>query len=980
MPRGGGRAPAVPLHRTKAAATATSGGSGGGAKKIVIRPYQKPPQLPSNYYEETAETILKGCLAVLHARLGTKSSAAAALVHSSSLSSTQSPPQPLSLQNAYTATVHLVSHQYGARLYADVVATLQEAAICVLPQDMATSLLQQSHSTISAVNATGSASASSSDQATLLLLPSYIVQQYQAYADFVLLLQHVCLPLDRTWQWQWLQSPFDEAVRTTLSDTTFSSDSSTSRSSLLGRAVAIHSTSAATSTAAAAAAASVGSYNATSAPAAVSPSLQTLWHVGLSVFLSRLSALKLNTVLYEQWLAALLQDWNGYGLQAYTMCDNGPSSGGGDDLSVRHCLQHVWYLWQDLRIMGQLPLQRDLEVYWSKVSNDWKTTVHGTSSGSSTAYPLTAFLHFCHAKLQHCHYWRPWLPAPWLWNILDVHLVQPHLNTDYLLSDAHLFPVLTEQILVQKQALQGRRLDHWNATATPNAAGGNPHNSKYNQVKSISDSATQSLNPIQQLWILAGRLPGGQTLVGQAIQRFARQQGLQRVGAPSTSDTTTVQRSVGPPTSNVVEDLLLLQDCLSSMIDQLPGASAPNESGTTNGSIISLKSVWEEVVNVETTPSLAEQLAKFLDATLRNNKKMEVFQSQSDSSLEYGWLQRIISGLFIPLQAKDLFEAFYKRDLAKRLLWNRVVSVEAEKQVCSLLKAECGTGYTSKIEGMFQDVEWSRETMLVYKQSTGRTHSNSSVEVEVQVLTTGYWPVYPIYPNLQLPDDLREQKDQFDNHYKNKYQGRRMTWQYALGHCMVKANGFPKAYELLVSLCQAMVLIQFTTSDTVFTLPLLLSVTGLEDRDEMERILQSLSLGKDGTRILRKMDYDAEPGKKKKIRMTVDDKDKFVINSSFESNVRRVRINNIMMKETKEEHDKTVEAVSRDRLYLIDAVLVRIMKARKSILHQALIPQVLEQVKVPAQTADIKKRIESLIEREYMERDAKDRNRYNYLA
>jgi hypothetical protein len=37
-------------------------------------------------------------------------------------------------------------------------------------------------------------------------------------------------------------------------------------------------------------------------------------------------------------------------------------------------------------------------------------------------------------------------------------------------------------------------------------------------------------------------------------------------------------------------------------------------------------------------------------------------------------------------------------------------------------------------------------------------------------------------------------------------------------------------------------------------------------------------------------------------------------------------------------------------------------------------------VKVPAQPSDVKKRIESLIEREYMERDEKDRNRYNYLA
>ena len=157
-----------------------------------------------------------------------------------------------------------------------------------------------------------------------------------------------------------------------------------------------------------------------------------------------------------------------------------------------------------------------------------------------------------------------------------------------------------------------------------------------------------------------------------------------------------------------------------------------------------------------------------------------------------------------------------------------------------------------------------------------------------------------------------------------------------------------------------------------------MSATGLEDRDEMERVLQSLSLGKDGTRVLLKHDHDAD--KKKKPRMNVHDDDTFSVQSNFKSNQRRIRITNIMVKETKEERDKTVEAVSRDRLYLIDAVLVRIMKARKTILHQQLIPQVMEQVKVPAQPADIKKRIESLIEREYMERDAKDRNRYNYLA
>ena len=159
-----------------------------------------------------------------------------------------------------------------------------------------------------------------------------------------------------------------------------------------------------------------------------------------------------------------------------------------------------------------------------------------------------------------------------------------------------------------------------------------------------------------------------------------------------------------------------------------------------------------------------------------------------------------------------------------------------------------------------------------------------------------------------------------------------------------------------------------------------MAATGLEDRDEMERVLQSLSLGKDGTRVLQKQDHDATPDKKKKTRMNVHDDDTFRVQSNFKSNSRRIRITNILMKETKDERDKTVEAVNLDRLYLIDAVLVRIMKARKTILHQQLIPQVMEQVKVPAQPADIKKRIESLIEREYMERDQKDRSRYNYLA
>jgi cullin-4 len=43
--------------------------------------------------------------------------------------------------------------------------------------------------------------------------------------------------------------------------------------------------------------------------------------------------------------------------------------------------------------------------------------------------------------------------------------------------------------------------------------------------------------------------------------------------------------------------------------------------------------------------------------------------------------------LFRYIQGKDVFEAFYKRDLAKRLLLNKSASFDAEKSMLSKLKA-----------------------------------------------------------------------------------------------------------------------------------------------------------------------------------------------------------------------------------------------------------------------------------------------------
>jgi len=84
-----------------------------------------------------------------------------------------------------------------------------------------------------------------------------------------------------------------------------------------------------------------------------------------------------------------------------------------------------------------------------------------------------------------------------------------------------------------------------------------------------------------------------------------------------------------------------------------------------------------------------------------------------------------------PTSGKDVFEEFYKHGLSRRLLQGKSASLDAEKSMLSRLKAgkgrcrgryqnlitsiECGNGFTKKLEGMFQDMETSRDLMTKYK-------------------------------------------------------------------------------------------------------------------------------------------------------------------------------------------------------------------------------------------------------------------------
>jgi len=164
--------------------------------------------------------------------------------------------------------------------------------------------------------------------------------------------------------------------------------------------------------------------------------------------------------------------------------------------------------------------------------------------------------------------------------------------------------------------------------------------------------------------------------------------------------------------------------------------------------------------------------------------------------------------LFRFVHGKAVFEAFYKKDLARRLLMGRSASNDAEKSMLARLKTECGSGFTQNLEQMFKDIELARDEMNAYKQRLENNDRKANIDLTVNILSASAWPSYPDV-HVNIPVEIKKTIDSFESHYQQKHSGRKLQWKHALAHCQLKAD-FPRGKkELVVSSFQAIVLLFF---------------------------------------------------------------------------------------------------------------------------------------------------------------------------
>ncbi|KAJ3214154.1 hypothetical protein HDU67_002014 [Dinochytrium kinnereticum] len=285
--------------------------------------------------------------------------------------------------------------------------------------------------------------------------------------------------------------------------------------------------------------------------------------------------------------------------------------------------------------------------------------------------------------------------------------------------------------------------------------------------------------------------------------------------------------------------------------------------------------------------------------------------------------------LFRVLSGKDVFEAFYQKCLAKRLILGRCRHMHMERIILSKLKAECGPDYTAKLEGMFRDMDLSADL----RQSFEIVTCNSSRSVSFNILTTGFWPAFPKLSFIVPPlfENLQNEVSAF---YKVKHSGRNLQWRYSMSNCILKAKFAKGDKEILVSMIQAALLLLFNDA-------IELSLTDAAHRmglksDEVGRMLEFFT--SDRLRLLTKYSRDGH--------------DVYSVNDGFEHSLYRVKLNSGQSTDSVEDVEKVNKKVFTDRSYQVDAAI----------------------------PSDVKPRVESLIEREFIERSHSDSSVYVYCA
>ncbi|GAB0088443.1 Cullin [Sergentomyia squamirostris] len=353
----------------------------------------------------------------------------------------------------------------------------------------------------------------------------------------------------------------------------------------------------------------------------------------------------------------------------------------------------------------------------------------------------------------------------------------------------------------------------------------------------------------------------------------------------------------------------------------------------------------------------AELVARYCDSLLKKSKSTE---SEIDAKLT-----KSIT-IFKYIEDKDVYQKFYSRMLAKRLIHEQSLSMDAEEAMINRLKQACGYEFTNKLHRMFTDISVSADLNNKFNIYLKDNKEEIGISCQIKILQAGAWPLGPtqVVIPFAVPQEFEKSIRMFEAFYHTNFNGRKLTWLHYLCQGELKLGYLKKSYIVTMQTYQMAILLLFECVDTMSCKDI--QETLQLNADTFQKHMQSLIESKLLLASTDELKEDTE------IRLNFD----------YSNKRTKFKITAALQRETPQEVEHTMNAVDEDRKLYLQAAIVRIMKSRKILRHNALVQEIYTQSRVsfaPSMLM-IKKCIESLIEKQYIERTPNSTDQYSYVA
>ena len=353
-------------------------------------------------------------------------------------------------------------------------------------------------------------------------------------------------------------------------------------------------------------------------------------------------------------------------------------------------------------------------------------------------------------------------------------------------------------------------------------------------------------------------------------------------------------------------------------------------------------------------------LADYCDSLLSKNSTVTEDQ-------QYKFMKMIMV-IFECLSEKDVFLKLCQIRLKYRFFHEKSASNDSER------------GFLTELQrnGASSDLLSQMKTMITDFDTSGDLSRNFGQDHVFfpRVLNTFSWKLKFRGGDITLPKAISKRIDDFEAWYSESMNRRVLKWVPEFSTAVIAFNVGPikekkiepRKYTINTTAYCATVLLLFN-EQTIINAKEISSITQI-DTENLQKILYKLLIGKI---IISRPNFNSREGRKQ-----LTEGHKYATNPKFHSEKLRF---NLMITSTEQESKVEPGDLGRDQI--VDSVLIRIMKSKKSYKMQQLIGDAIsDRVLLERFTPTIKqvkRAIERLMAGEYLERSEEDKGKLIYL-